>query len=218
MKKIILFACVAVLGSITLLLNGCKKDDTTPPEVSITGGNSRTVSLGSSIAAPTATADDGSSVTSNWSASNPDFNTKGTYTITYSATDEDGNTGDATLTVIVVNDAESLAGNYHVSDSVVGDQVYLYDQTITTDANVNNRIHFSKFANYTNNGNIYANKTSATTMDLPSQTALNIGSLSESHTFSGSAVISGSNFLISYTDMNNTASASATGYAAYVKF
>jgi hypothetical protein len=217
MKKQILFTAIAALASSVLVLDGCKKDDTTSPVVTVTGGSSRTVSLNGSLTDPGATADDGSTVTSNWSSTNPDLNTTGTYTITYSATDGDGNTGNATLTVIVKNDAEGWAGNYHVADSVVGDQTYLYDQTVTVDEHINNRIHFSKFANYNNNTGIYGT-VSGNNLTIPSQTASPIGSLNESHTFNGTGVKSGSNFGLTYQDTNNTAGGTVNDIAAFVKF
>ena len=58
MKKIILSALVVVLGGTTLLMNGCKKDDTTAPVVKLNGSSSQTVSLNGSFSDPGATATD----------------------------------------------------------------------------------------------------------------------------------------------------------------
>ncbi len=219
MKKNILITGTFILASGLLFLNGCKKDDTTSPVVTLNGSSNMTISLNSAFNDPGATASDDKdgSITPTVSGT-VDKDTKGTYTLTYTATDAAGNVGTATRTVVVQNDAEALSGNYNVADSVIGDQTYHYTQTVTTDAHINNRIHFSKFADYNNNTAIYATKTTSTSLDLPSQTATGIGTLVETHTFAGSGVISGSNFALTYTDTNVSAGgATANGIAAYVK-
>jgi hypothetical protein len=218
-KNILITACFAfVLG--TFFLSGCKKDDTTAPVVTLNGSSSMTISLNSTFVDPGATAsDDKDGNISNVTLSGTvDKDTKGDYTLTYSATDAAGNTGTATRTVHVVNDAEPLAGNYNVTDSVIGGSTYHYTQTITTDNHVNKRFHFSKFADYNNNTTIYGTLTTSTTFDIPTQSGTGIGTLVENHTFSGTGIISGNNFGFTYTDVNNSAGgASATGIAAYVK-
>ncbi|HEY4798992.1 MAG TPA: hypothetical protein VII99_07955, partial [Bacteroidia bacterium] len=75
--------------------------------------------------------------------------------------------------------------NYSVKDSLVGyPPNTLFTQTVTFSATVNNRIGFNKFADYSNNTGIYAD-IFGTTINIPSQTAVGIGSLSETHTFQG---------------------------------
>lgn len=220
MKKNLLFlSALGLIGASALFLNGCKKDDTTAPTVTLNGSSDVNNSLNSTFTDPGATASDDEDGTVSVTVSGTvDKDTKGDYILTYSATDAAGNTGSATRTVHVVNDAESWAGTYNVHDSCSVSAVYNYTQTITTDMNVNNRIHFNKFADYSGNSNIYATISGGgNTIDIPLQTAASIGSASETHKFSGSGVKSGNNFVLTYTDENVTASASATCIATYTK-
>jgi hypothetical protein len=220
MKTNLLLAGSFLLLTGSLIFTGCKKDDTTAPVVTLTGSADMTISLNATFSDPGATASDEKDGTVTVTVSGTvDKDTKGDYILTYSASDAAGNTGTATRTVHVVNDAEALAGNYAVTDSIISTTTYHYNQTVTTDDHINNRIHFNKFANYTGNTGIYATKTSGTTLDLPSQNAVGIGSFSENHTFSGTGVISGSNFVFTYIDTNTstTPASSANGIAAYVK-
>jgi hypothetical protein len=201
MKKQILFSAIALMAGSTLLFNGCKKDDTTAPVVTVSGGSSRTVSLNGSISDPGATADDGSTVTSNWSSTNPNFNLTGDYNITYTATDGAGNTGTATLTVTVKNDADSWTGTYlktHIVDSVYNDAAYSIphspptytwtnDMVVTASTTVNNRIYFHPFNDYpsiTSAEKIYGNVTGSV-VTIPAQVAHSIGSPAADHTFQG---------------------------------
>ena len=211
----------------SMFFAGCSKDDTTPPNISLLGNNPMTISLNNTTATdPGATAEDdedGSvNVTSDWSSTNPNVNLAGTYIITYTATDAAGNQAEETRTVIVKNDADYLNGNYSIVDTCFNGPTpllppYTYSQTITASTSINNRIHFNKFADYLYNTSIYATVT-GNVIDLPSQTATGIGSLNESHTFSGTGAISGSNFVLYYTDVNNSAGgASSSCHAYYVK-
>ena len=96
MKKILfgIFGCLALVAAVTL--NGCKKDDTTAPVISLTGGSSQTQDLPSisgngSWTEPgfSAADDEDGDLTSSVTVSgtvNP--NRKGTYTLTYSVTDK----------------------------------------------------------------------------------------------------------------------------------
>jgi major membrane immunogen (membrane-anchored lipoprotein) len=203
MKKVILSAALVAAVFIT----GCKKDDVTAPEVTLVGGD-QTISLNSSYSDPGATASDNKDgAITPTSDGTVDVNHTGTYTITYSATDAAGNTGTATRTVTVKNDAEALAGSYLVTETINGSSS-TFTQTVTASTTVNNRIEFNKFANYANNTTIYAMVT-GTTITLPSQTAVSIGTAQNppqpcdiaNHTFastSGSTTSTG--FTITFTD------------------
>lgn len=226
MKKQILSLTAITLVAGALLLTGCKKDDTTAPVVTLTGDASVTISLNSTYTDAGATAEDDrdGDITANITNDASTVVNKdlaGTYTVTYTVSDEAGNTGTATRTVIVKNDAEATwAGNYTVVDvcgSGASAITYNYSQTVTASTTVNNRVTFNKFADYSNNTGIYATITS-NTIDLPSQTGANIGTASESHTFSGSGSKTSSGFTLTYTDVNNSASgASATCTATFTK-
>lgn len=210
MKKQILIACSVLFTAGMIFIAGCKKDDTTPPTVSLLGSSAITVSLQGSLSDPGASAEDdedgdiSSSVTSDWSSTNPNLNLKGTYTITYTATDAAGNTSTpVTRTVTVVNDADGRTGTYNCS---IVSPAWNYTQTITASTTVNNRIHFSKFGDYSGNTGIYANVIGST-VDLPSQTAIMVGNPPTDRTFAGTGTTNASGFSLSYTETTATGSA-----------
>lgn len=220
----------AVVLSAGVLVVSCKKEDTTAPVITLTGGGSVNQSLPSSAGAGTWTEpgftaeddEDGDITTSVTVNGAVDPNLKGTYTVTYTATDAAGNTATETRTVNIVNDAEYLAGNYQVTDTLNGTTQYgPYAQTITASSTINNRIHFNKFADYANNSNIYANVTGST-IQLPTQVANNIGSANETHTFSGApegTVVSTNPVVwrLLYSDQNNTAGGTVGASSWFVK-
>jgi hypothetical protein len=205
MKKNILSlsAMALVLGA---LFTACNKEDTTAPVVTLTGDASKTVSLQGTYTeeGATATDDEDGEVTPTVSGTvNVDL--AGTYTITYTATDAAGNVGTATRTVIVKNDAEDWAGSYTVVD-VCGGSTFNYNQTVTASTTVNNKLMFSKFADYAGNTAIYAMVT-GTDIAIPNQPAVGIGTNNggscdvADHTFSSTSGNSTSNgFVITYTD------------------
>lgn len=213
-KQILSIALITFLGS-TLILTGCKKDEESPV-ITPKGGNTQTVVLNASLTDPGATADDNedgdisSTITSDYlTVVKKDL--AGTYTVTYKATDEAGNEGTATLSVTVKNDAADLAGDYTVTD-VIGVNSYTYGQTVAPSTTVNNRITFNKFGNYINTSGVYANVT-GTTIDLPSQTALN--SAGADRVFSGNGSKNSTGFVLNYTETTNGVSAS--GVMTFVK-
>lgn len=235
MKRQFLFATGIIMAGSMFLVTSCSKDDagdTTAPVVTLNGGD-ETISLNSGTwTDPGATANDAEdgavTVTSDASSSNPNANRINTYTITYTATDAAGNVGTATRTVRVKNDAEDYAGTYSVVDSVVGlPQPFTYAQTITVDSTLNNRIHFSKFADYANNTGIYALKLGDGNLQIPSQSATGIGSGAGAcdiadHSFqtnsNSSVILNG--FKFTYTDAITSPAnciGSATGTAYYSK-
>ena len=229
MKKNILLLSLLVLGiGTTLTFTGCSKDDTTSPVVTITGATSIELSLNSGTwidLGATATDDeDGTLIaTSDASSVNPNTSAVGTYTITYIATDAAGNVGSAIRTIRVKNDAENFAGNYNVHDTVPGD-VFHYTQTITVDNTSNNVVHFNRFGDYANNSGIFANKLGNGSLQIPSQTAIDIGTGSgcnvSNHQFSSTnftAITNG--FVLEYIDQitSSGCTATTTGTATYTK-
>ncbi|MFY9311297.1 MAG: DUF5011 domain-containing protein [Bacteroidia bacterium] len=205
MKKNILSlsAMALVLGA---LFTACNKEDTTAPVVTLTGDASKTVSLQGTYTeeGATATDDEDGEVTPTVSGT-VNVNLAGTYTITYTATDAAGNVGTATRTVIVKNDAEDWAGNYSVVD-VCGTSTFNYNQTVTASTTVNNKLMFSKFADYAGNTAIYAMVTGSD-ISIPSQSAVGIGTNNggtcdvANHQFVSQSGMSNSNgFVITYTD------------------
>ncbi|MCX6292426.1 MAG: DUF5011 domain-containing protein [Bacteroidetes bacterium] len=225
MKKNILIVGASFLITGLILINGCKKDDTTPPVVSLNGATSVTLSLNSAAYSdPGATAKDDQdgaiTPTSDFNSStNPNTNHTGTYTITYTATDKAGNTGTAVRTVIVKNDAAYLEGSYLTSEDAF---VTSWTQTITADATHNNRILFSKFGNYSNNTGIYAQVTGSS-VELPTaQNGIGIGLSGCTHTFTPNgtgtvpvALVSGKyNFSIKFTDQEQVGGSGCSGTSA----
>jgi hypothetical protein len=228
MKKnaILLFFALTV-GSAVVLTTGCSKDDTTAPVITLTGDASVTLTLNSAAwSDPGATANDEEdgtvTVTSDASSTNPNVNVAGVYTVTYTATDAAGNVGTAVRTITVRNEAEAFAGIYDVHDTTgayLGIPAYDYVDTITIDAGINNRIHFARFGDYSNNSNIYANRLANGNLEIPTQTATGIGSLVETHTFNSVFYLgTATGFALAVIDVNNSnGNAAATLGAIYTK-
>src|ERR1019366_1244994 len=119
MKKNILSLIAIALMATASIFTGCKKDDTTAPVVTLTGGAaSQTISLQGTYTELGATAnDDKDGALTPTTSGSVNVNLTGTYIITYSATDAAGNTGTATRTITVVNDAAGYAGTYDCTDA-----------------------------------------------------------------------------------------------------
>lgn len=200
MKKNVLSLSAIVL--VAALFTGCNKEDTTAPVVTLTGAASQTISLQGTYTEMNATASDDKDGTLTPTVSGTvNVNQTGTYTITYTATDAAGNTGTATREVIVKNDADAMAGTY--SCSIAGTPPYVYTQSVTASQTLNNKIHFSKFGDYSGNSSIYATVTGST-ITLPSQTAVQVGSPAADRTFSGTgSIASATSFSITYTEVTN---------------
>ena len=147
---------IALLLGFALAISSCGKDDQ-PPIITLNGDGTVDVSLNGTYSDAGATAsdeEDGTvSVSSDFSATKPDVNNAATYTITYTATDSEGNTATASRTVIVANDASYLVGSYGVTESPGGS---VWVQSISAHTTINNRIQFSRFANYSANSGITA--------------------------------------------------------------
>ncbi|MEO8086400.1 MAG: DUF5011 domain-containing protein [Bacteroidota bacterium] len=182
MKRKILFASLLLASGGLVLINGCSKSedsDTTNPVITLNGSSSVDVVLNGSYTDAGATATDdkdgGVSVTTN----NPvNVDSAASYTVTYSATDAAGNTATSSRTVIVANGSAGLAGTYTTIENATD----TFTQTITASSSINNRIFFSKFANYSSNSNIYVNVI-GTALDLQTQNGVGIGASGCDHTF-----------------------------------
>jgi Tfp pilus assembly protein FimT len=112
------------------------------------------------------------------------MNNAGTYTITYTATDAAGNIATATRTVTVRNDAYYLAGTYTTTETGSSP----WQQTITVSTTENNKIKFSRFANYDNNDDLTANVVTVSgsqyvRLSPSTQTATGIGNSGCDHKF-----------------------------------
>lgn len=229
MRKNFFLSSLATIALTGILLTGCSKDDTTAPVITITGSSSIELSLNSGawtdLGATAEDDEDGAvNVTSDASSTNPNTNLVGTYTITYTAQDAAGNVEFSTRTIRVKNDAEDFAGDYLVRDTVPG-FIFNYNQTIRVDSTVNNRVRFSRFGDYANNTAIYATKLGNGNLEIPLQTAADIGSGAGAcdvvtHQFSSTAfTVTSNGFVLSYTDAVTTSgcTGSTTGVATYTK-
>lgn len=214
MKKL-LFGSAALVGVLMLGLTSCKKDETAPV-ITITGGNTQTVSLNAALTDPGATANDDSDgdvsslVTSDYLEA-VDKDQTGTYTVTYTVADKAGNTSTSTKAVTVRNDAYAWEGNYAVTD-LVGGQTTNYTEIISTSETVNNRILFNKFGNYTGNNTIYANITGNDITVPGGQTATVAGA---TRVFGGTGVKNTLGFIINYSETTN--GSTVQGLGTYVK-
>lgn len=216
LKKITGLALVAL---VALTLNGCNKDDTTPPDITILGNNPFNLEVLSTYNDPGATAEDDEDgdITSSIIVDNT-VNNKipGSYAVYYSATDAAGNEGFATRTVEVFATTAALAKNYSVVDTCTSGgipTIFTYNQTIT--ALNSTTIQFNKFADYSGNNGITATLNANGTITIPTQTAQNIGGLVEDHEFAGSGVWTNTGILISYTDKNLSAGNAIANCKAY---
>ncbi|MEO6903042.1 MAG: immunoglobulin-like domain-containing protein [Bacteroidia bacterium] len=200
MKKQLLSITAIVLTAGALVLTGCSKDDTKSPVVTIKGAD-QTISLQArytELGADATDDKDGTLTPAVSGAVNTDKT--GIYVITYTATDAAGNSGTATRNVTVVNDADKMTGNY--TCTIAGVTPYTYDQTVTASTTLNNRILFGKFGNYINNTKIYADVVGST-ITLPSQKAIQVGSPAADRDFSGTGIINGKDFGLDYTETTN---------------
>ena len=206
MKKNILAVTAITLLAGSVIFTSCKKDDITNPVVTLIGSD-MTVSLQGTFTDPGATADDnkdGKLTPTISGAVNTGL--KGVYILTYTATDAAGNTGTATRNVTVVNDADGVNGSY---SCVINPGNYTYTQTITASTTKNNRIIFGKLGDYVGNNSIHADIT-GTSIDLPSQTAIQVGSPAADRTFSGTGNKAGSAITLNYTEVTTGGGGSYT--------
>lgn len=199
MKKNIFNLSAVALIAMASVFTGCNKDDIAAPVVSLNGAASQTIFLQGTYTELNATAtDENDGAITPTISGTVNVNLTGTYTITYTATDAAGNVGTATRTVIVENEVGAMTGTYNCS--IAGSPPYTYTQTITASTTLNKRIGFGKFGDYSGATGIYADIV-GTTVTLPSQTAIQVGTPAADRTFAGSgSVVSSTTFNISYTE------------------
>ncbi|MES2566345.1 MAG: immunoglobulin-like domain-containing protein [Bacteroidota bacterium] len=201
MKKNLFTLSTLVLLAASVTFTSCKKEDNTPPDVTLNGSD-ETISLQSNYVDKGATAKDSKDGTiSPTMSGNVDVNHTGVYPIVYTATDAAGNSSTATRNVTVVNDLDAMTGVY---TCVINPGAYTYTQTIAASTTVNRRLSFSKFGDYSNNTAIYADvtNTGATSpINLPSQTAIQVGSPAADRTFSGTGSRTTGGLTLTYTEV-----------------
>lgn len=185
LAKFVLVAAIA--GSIY----GCKKDDTTSPNLSLVGDDV-TLNIGEAYVDPgySANDDNDGDITSRVNVTDDiDVDSAGTYTVNYSVSDDAGNNATASRTVIVQNTLEPTGykGVFNVTEACPAPGSY--KDTVTYSNTVNNRIWFTRFANYTN-GRVYATVNAVGgTVTVPAQDVM-CGNPAALRHFTGNGTIS----------------------------
>lgn len=207
--------------AFSMVFVACKKDDTTAPVISLLGANPFSLEMLAAFVDPGATAsdDEDGDISSRIVLNTAELNNKlpGNYNVHYEVSDDAGNFADAHRVVNVFATANALAKNYSVIDTCgtgSSAQIFTYTQSATANAS-NTRITFNKFGDYSGNTTIYADVAANGTLTIPSQTATNIGSLSEDHTFQGTGMVTQNGIYIEYTDTNLDQGSSVASCRAY---
>ncbi|MBU0487649.1 MAG: DUF5011 domain-containing protein [Bacteroidetes bacterium] len=175
MKKLLSIVALIIAGAV--IFSACKKDDVTPPVITLNGSASVSHVLNATYtdAGATATDDEDGEVNVTSDATTVvNVDLVGTYTITYTASDAAGNVATETRTVEVSNASKDLAGTYSGSDVMAGTTTP-YSETVSVSTVVNKRILFANYTSYMNT-NVYANVT-GTTIDVPSQSFTTSGGI-----------------------------------------
>lgn len=193
-KHLLTIASVAMIAG-AVSFSSCKKDDTTAPTITVTGGNAQTVSLNSTWSNPSATAADdvdgdiSTSITIGGDVVNT--NLAGVYNVTYTVSDAAGNTATETLAVTVANDAAFLAGTYSADDTCQQSWVSPYNMSWTASTTLNNRVVINNLSNFGTSININADRVGNTLTFPTPQTIGTLGSFNSgnsSFTASGTTV------------------------------
>lgn len=190
-KQLLAIASVAMIAG-AISFSSCKKDDTTAPTITITGGNAMNVSLNGTYTAPSATAADdvdgdlSTSIVVGGDVVN--VNLAGVYVVTFTVSDAAGNTATENLTVTVANDADFLAGTYSADDTCQVSWVDPYSMIWTSSTTVNNKLTINNLSNFGASINIIVNR-SGNTLSFP--TPQTIGGLGSFNSGNGSFTASG---------------------------
>ena len=213
MKKQLLIAAAVLFSAGIISMTGCKKEDTTPPVITLVGSASIQSILNATYTDAGATAEDdedGDITASMTVTNNVDKDLAGAYSVTYSATDAAGNTATETRTVNVYNEAAAFyEGTYTGANETDINGPYAYNPSglkpfiCTASLTVNNRVTMNRLGDFDNNA-VYFTVT-GTTLTIPSQTVANVGSGSNpcdvhSRTSDGSGTKTANGFNLTYND------------------
>lgn len=192
-SKLLLIGAALTLG----IVGGCKKDDTTPPTITLTGSNPFSLALNSNYVDPGATAsddEDGDGLTVSVDASDINKDLVGSYTVAYSATDAAGNEGTATRTVNVANQLTTSAwtGTYSCVITTSGQPPYNYTDANVISTTLNNGLAWNKFGDYSNaTAKLSMIVNSGGSVTIPTQ-SFNCGTPAVLRKFTGSGISNGS--------------------------
>ncbi len=168
--------------------SSCKKDDTTAPTITVSGGNAQNVSLNSTWSNPSATASDdvdgdvSTTITVGGDVVNP--NITGIYNVTYTVSDAAGNTSTETVQVTVVNDASFLgnvsssgvptSANYAARDTCQVTAPFNYSPTVLVSSTTNNAFVITNFGGFGTTITVSATR-SGNTINIPASQTLGGG-------------------------------------------
>jgi len=184
---------------------GCKKD-TIAPVMTLNGTANDTISLQGAYIELSATATDNEDGNIDVTIiGTVNVNLKGTYVINYEAKDEAGNEASIKRTIVVVNDAEKMAGSYYCTVTPSSGSPFSYTQNITTSDTANKVIFFSRFKNHSDNSGIYAKVTSNSSLNIPAQ-----NNKPGTKTYAGFGTITGNDLNLTYTETSSSLPASYT--------
>jgi hypothetical protein len=223
-KNIISVASISMLIAAIFFIS-CKKENNTPPIITISGTNPDTVILGSIFIPPTVTAVDnsGNSLTSqivtDYSIYNPDTAQAGTYTITYLVSDANGNTTSATKTVYVVVTPANFTGYWSVTD-LVDTTTITYIDLLYTSATPKN-VYVTRFADYSDASIFFTlSGKYGTTVTLPQQSIIcgdaGVNQVLRSFKGTGTIAANGSTITINYGVVAVGATDTTKGTETYV--
>ncbi|MBS1647348.1 MAG: DUF5011 domain-containing protein [Bacteroidetes bacterium] len=234
MKKQFLNAAAIVLAVGTLSLVGCKKDNTTPPAISLTGSSLVTVNLGATYtdAGATATDSKNDNITSSIVTTGLPINTNqcGSYVVTYNVTDKSGNAAPAVTRTVQVS-ATPIAGTYSVSpDSVSGGSsanngVWNYNVVVTASSTIYNGIILTNFAGLGSTTSVSAT-INGTAVTIPTQTVsagggviaiAGTGTYSVNPSASLPGAVAGITNIVYTTTTGTATSVYGNGKATYIK-
>ncbi|CAN5201855.1 hypothetical protein BH09BAC5_BH09BAC5_04820 [soil metagenome] len=205
-KHLFTFASVAMIAGV-LSFSSCKKDDTTAPSITVTGGNAQTISLNSTFANPSATASDdvdGDLSTSVSVTGTVNPNLAGDYTLTYTVSDAAGNTATQAVVITVANDADFLAGTYAADDTCQVSWVSPYSMSWTASTTVNNQVTINNLSNFGSSYNITANRVASTLTFPTPQTIGTLGSFNSGNgTFTANGTTVSGSIIWQWTDSSS---------------
>ncbi len=219
MKKQILLAAAILFSAGTIFLTGCKKDDTSGPDITLNGSATEMSILNVAYVDPGATAEDAEdgvvTVTSD-AATVVNKDLAGIYKVTYTATDAAGNETTSTRDVTVYNEAAAhFAATYNTTwpteTDASGPYTYGSAQTpvnskpfiVTASTTQNNRVIMNRLGDFDNN-TVYMDVT-GTSINIPSQvhTSVGIGAAScliHDRQTAGTGAKTANGFTLSYND------------------
>ena len=155
MKKIIIVGFVSLLVVSSLIYSGCKKPApyTTPPALALLGPNPYYLSLDSTYIEYGAVAhDDKDGDISNgvsWSGADSIHTLQeATYYVTYKVTNSTGLTSTVIRKVIVINNADFIAGRYHEADMCAVTGASLDTISTVSVLTTNDQIKITNFAGF----------------------------------------------------------------------